>query len=411
MTIAPSNSSTIDPAITERHRQKFPALTDKAYFNYGGQGPMARESLDAIQQAHETMQQKGPFAESVYAWLSQELGSTRKVLAQELQIPMEALTLTENVTVGCNIALWGLDWQAGDHLLMSDCEHPGVIAAAQELSRRYGVELTTCPLLATLNQGDPTAIIAEHLRPETRLLMISHILWNTGQVIPLQEIVEVCHAHAPNPVWVLVDAAQSAGALPLRLTDSGVDFYAFTGHKWWCGPAGLGGLYIRPEVFEQIHPTFIGRRGITVDEAGNPAAWQSSGKRFEISTSDFSLAAGLKSAIALHNQWGSAEARYQRICELSHYLWERLTQLPKVACLRTTPPESGIVSFQINSDSAAAANLQPKLVAALEQQGIFLRTLLHPNCIRACTHYFTLESEIDRLVEAIQQWIANEIIS
>ena len=188
---------------------------------------MARDALDAIQRAHETMQQKGPFAESVYAWLSQEIGSTRKVLAQELQVPMEALTLTENVTVGCNIPLWGMDWKAGDHLLMSDCEHPGVIAAAQEVSRRYGVELTTCPLLDTLNQGEPAAIIAEHLRPETRLLLISHILWNTGQVIPLNEIVEVCHAHTPNPVWVLVDAAQSAGVLPLRLTDSGVDFYAF----------------------------------------------------------------------------------------------------------------------------------------------------------------------------------------
>ena len=145
-----------------------------------------------------------------------------------------------------------------------------------------------------------------------------------------------------------------------------------------------------------------------MDESGNPAAWQSSGKRFEISTSDFSLAAGLKTAIALHNQWGSAQARYQRICELSHYLWRRLTDLPAVTCLRTAPPESGLVSFQITSDSAAA-NLHPKLVATLEEQGIFLRTLLHPNCIRACTHYFTLESEIDRLVEAIQRWVVDEI--
>ena len=407
MTIAPSTSSMPDLAITERHRQNFPALTDKAYFNYGGQGPMARISLDAIQHAHEYFQQKGPFSENVNVWLRQEVVATRQIIAQELQVPAETVALTENVTVGCNIPLWGIDWRLGDHLLLSDCEHPGVIAAAQEVSRRYGVQVTVYPLLATLNQGDPTAVIADHLRPATRLLIISHILWNTGQLLPLTDIVEVCHAHTPQSVLVLVDAAQSVGVLPLNLIESGVDFYAFTGHKWWCGPAGLGGLYIRPDVLDQIHPTLIGWRGVTLDEVGNPTGWQSHAKRFEIATSDYPLMAGLKAAIALHNQWGSAQTRYQRICELSQYLWGRLTDLPTITCLRTAPPETGLVSFQITPNGAPAPKLHPQLVQTLEQQGIFLRTLLHPNCVRACTHYFTLESEIDQLVEAIQQWVAD----
>ena len=413
MTIAPSPSSmpdsSPDQAITAHHRQNFPALTNKVYFNYGGQGPMARSALDAIQQAHEEVQQKGPFSETVNAWIRQEVAATRQMIAQELRVPVETVALTEDVTVGCNIPLWGIDWRLGDHLLLSDCEHPGVIAAAQEVGRRYGVQVTTCPLLATLNQGDSAAVIADHLRPTTRLVIISHILWNTGQVLPLANIVKVCHTHTPDPVFVLVDAAQSVGVLPLSLIESRVDFYAFTGHKWWCGPAGLGGLYIRPEALDQIQPTFIGWRSITLDEAANPAGWQPNAKRFEIATSDYALTAGLRAAIALQNQWGSAQARYQRICELSQYLWRRLTDLPTITCLRTAPPEAGLVSFQITPNGGAPAPMRhPQLVHALEQQDIFIRTLLHPNCVRACTHYFTLESEIDQLVEAIQRWVVDE---
>jgi L-cysteine/cystine lyase len=68
---------------------------------------------------------------------------------------------------------------------------------------------------------------------------------------------------------VLIDAAQSVGVLPLQLDQLQADFYAFTGHKWWCGPEGLGGLYIRPEAMASLHPTFIGWRGITADVMGN----------------------------------------------------------------------------------------------------------------------------------------------
>jgi L-cysteine/cystine lyase len=103
---------------------------------------------------------------------------------------------------------------------MTDCEHPGIIAAAQEISRRFGVAIDTCPVLATAQGGDPVAVIDAHLQPQTRLLVISHILWNTGQVLPLGDLVALCHQR-PEPVWVLVDAAQSMGLLPLDLPATG----------------------------------------------------------------------------------------------------------------------------------------------------------------------------------------------
>jgi L-cysteine/cystine lyase len=288
--------------------------------------------------------------------------------------------------------MWGIDWHAGDHLLLSDCEHPGVIATAQEIARRFGVEVTTCPLMATLNEGDPISIIAENLRPKTRLVVLSHVLWNTGQVLPIDKIVEVCRS---NNSLLLIDAAQSVGVIPLDLTALGVDFYAFTGHKWLCGPAGVGGLYVRPETRENLHPTFIGLSGVITNSEAQPTGWQPDGRRYEVSTLPTSLYVGLKQAITIHEQWGTAQERYEQICQNSNYLWQKLNSLPNVKCLKNSPPESGLVSFQVTNQPSF------KLVQSLESENILTRTIANPNCIRVSVHYLTLESEIDQLIAAI----------
>ena len=418
----------------DNHRQQFPALANKAYFNYGGQGPLPETALDAIYQAYKRVQLGGPFSAEVGAWVVQEAMLTRRAIASELTVPPETIALTEDVTVGCNIALWGIDWKAGDHLLLSDCEHPGIVASVMELQRRFNIEVSVCPLAATLNEGDAVAVIADSLRPNTRLLVISHILWNTGQVLPLAEIVKVCHEPPLTPpcqgggqedfslvqgdgqedlsliqgggkealpakkhkVRVLVDAAQSVGVLPLNLIESGVDFYAFTGHKWWCGPEGLGGLYVSAEALADLHPVFIGWRGIVTDANAKVLGWKSGSQRYEIATSAYPLYAGLRSAIALQHEWGTIEERYAEICRLSKYLWERLSELPDVECLRTSAPEAGLVSFRL-------MNKMPhqQLVALWEKQGIMIRTIPSLDCVRACVHYFTTEAEIDKLVGAI----------
>lgn len=389
----------------QQHRQQMPALEHKTYFNYGGQGPMPQSALTAIQQAHQIIQQEGPFSGPVNQWLQQEAQQARQRMATALGVAPTTITLTEDVTVGCNVPLWGLSWEAGDHILLSDCEHPGIVAAVQELSRRRQLTVSVFPLLGATNT---VAAIAAALRPTTRLLVISHVLWNTGQVIPLQAVSELCRQQ-PRPVRVLVDAAQSVGMLPLNLSRCGADFYAFTGHKWWCGPAGIGGLYIRPEMLSEVAPTFIGWRGVQIDHDGNPTGWQPDGRRFEIATSDGALWPALRAAIDLHDQWGTAEQRYVRICQLSSYLWERLHRLPQVTCLLPAPPESGLVSFQITPAGQPSPALHRQLVQALESRQIYLRTLLAPNCVRACTHYFTLASEIDRLVEAIAAFCREQI--
>ncbi len=392
-------TSITNPSLSiAQYRQKFPALANKRYFNFGGQGPLPQESITAIQKAYHYIQEAGPFSGKVNDWVIAEANLTRGAIASEIGVSKETIALTEDVTVGCNIALWGINWQKGDRILLTDCEHPGIIATVQEIAQRFEVEFSFCPIMATLNEGNPTEVILQHLQPRTKLVVLSHVLWNTGQVLPLAEIVKACRDYSPHsqPVKILVDAAQSVGLLPLNLTELEVDFYAFTCHKWWCGPGGIGGLYIKPEVLEELNPTFIGWRGIIVDKVGQPIGWQPDARRFEVATSAYPLYKGVQAAIALHQSWGTGEARYQQICQLSKYLWQRLSEVKSVRCLLTSPPQSGLVSFVLTNGKSSH-----QLVKSLEEQGFLLRTLRDPDCIRACLHYFSNFEDIDKLVEVL----------
>lgn len=374
------------------HRHLFPALANKSYFNYGGQGPMPQAAIDAVVEAQIHIQQLGPFANAVYPWVEKQMAIARNSIATELNVTQQTITLTENVTVGCNIAMWGINWQPGDHLLLTDCEHHAIVAIAETIAQRFKVEVTTCPILTADN---PVEVISQHLRPNTRLVAISHILWNTGQILEVDKIAAICRQKKTR---LLVDAAQSFGAIPLNLEKLGVDFYAFTGHKWMCGPAGLGGLYVRPEAKTDLLPTFVGWRSVTTDTKGQPQDLHSDGRSYEIATSDFPLLAGLNKAIETHNQWGNIQSRYEQILKNSEYLWQKLQALPNVRCLLSTPPKSGLVSFELNDSQSKTSQ---KLVNYLEGQRIYIRTIANPDCVRACVHYFTLESEIDELVERV----------
>jgi L-cysteine/cystine lyase len=389
-----------DPLTLANYRQQFPALATKAYFNYGGQGPMPQASLDAIIAAYDRIQSQGPFGLKTSELVGRESNLTRQAIASELGVSAGTIALTENVTAGCNIALWGLNWQHGDRILLSDCEHPGIIASIKEICRRFQVVVDLFPLMATLNGGDPVTIITKHLQPQTRLVVLSHVLWNTGQVLPLAEITAGIgqYSQTNQQIRILVDAAQSVGLLPLNLAQLGIDFYAFTGHKWWCGPEGVGGLYIHPDALASLDPTFIGWRSLDYGKSELPLV--NDARRYEVATSAYPLYAGLRAAIATHQSWGSTEQRASKVVNLATYLWENLQQVAGIKCLNQTAPQSGLVSFQVVVENHA------KLVKDLEDRHFYLRTIVDPDCIRACTHYFTSTAEIDELIQCLRKLIS-----
>jgi len=386
-------------------RELCPALANKTYFNYGGQGPLPTPALEAITASWHRIQELGPFTSDVWPFIEQETARVRGQLAALCGVGPHRLALTENVTSGCVLPLWGLPWQRGDELLISDCEHPGVVAACQELARREGLSISTLPVLelccATPQAELDTAVLdalEQRLTPRTRLVALSHLLWNSGSVMPIPAVAECLRQHPLQP-WLLVDAAQSMGSLPVQEAAATADIYAFTGHKWCCGPEGLGGVALSERLLEQAQPTLIGWRSLR-HEASAGSSFHSDARRFEVATSCVPLCSGLATSLERLAAEGSPEQRLQQIQKGSLQLWQGLQSIGSARTLLLEPPPAGLVSFHLEGHATAS------VVAELGAQGIWIRRLDEPDCLRACTHITTTANEIETLLTALQQLAA-----
>ena len=387
-------------------RELCPALLNKTYFNYGGQGPLPTPSLEAIQASWRRIQELGPFTTDVWPFIGAEVSSTRRRLAELCGVAPHRLALSENVTSGCVLPLWGLPFDSGDRLLISDCEHPGVVAACVELARREGLTIDTLPV-KQLRGDQPSTdagvmdALEQSLTPRSRLVVLSHLLWNTGQIMPIPAVAERLAQH-PQAPYLLVDAAQSFGQIPVQDAAAAADIYAFTGHKWACGPEGLGGVALSERVLNEGQPTVIGWRSLQDESKADLSSsdpFHHDSRRFEVATSCVPLMAGLRSSLELLDQEGSAETRLARIRQLSGDLWSGLREMPGVKPLMEVPPASGLVSFQLSCDAAPA-----EVVQQLGQQGLWIRDLADPSCLRACTHVTTTEAETEALTTAIARY-------
>jgi len=384
-------------------RELCPALQSKTYFNYGGQGPLPTPALEAITASWTRIQELGPFTAEIWPFIAAEVNATRRKLADWCGVPPHRLALTENVTSGCVLPLWGLPFTRGDRMLISDCEHPGVVAACVELARREQLSIDVLPVKhlrgdqASTDRGVMDALQTA-LTPRTRLVVLSHLLWNTGQVMPIPAVADALAQHPQHP-FLLVDAAQSFGQIPVAAAAAAADIYGFTGHKWACGPEGLGGVALSERVLEDAQPTLIGWRSLrdeTKADLSSDDPFHHDSRRFEVATSCVPLLAGLRTSMELLEATGDAAARLDAIQSLSGSLWRQLQALDGVEPLLTVPPSSGLVSFQLTNGPSPS-----DVVKQLGSQGLWIRDLADPSCLRACTHLCCTSEELEALTQAV----------
>lgn len=382
--------------LLRRHRQHFGVLGHKTYLNFGAQGLLPRPALEALRSFYEETERAAPLTAEGGMALLLALRQARAALASALRAPETAIALVESTSTGCNIALWGIDWRCGDRLVISDREYPGVAAAVSAVAGRFGVEVVTWPLAGPRERR--LEDLAGLLGPRTRAVVVSHVPWDTGEVLPLAEIARLCRDRGEGRIRLIVDGAQAVGVLPLDLPAMGADVYAFPGHKWWCGPEGAAGLYVGPEALAELQPTFVGPRSFAFTSSGEVSGFLPGASRFEVSTSAAALHAALRVAVGLHEEWGTAEARLERILRIGRRLWEGLGEMEPDRLVRqqTAPPETGLVFFRVLGWDSQ------RLVRSLEGRGIVLRAIPHTGYVRASVHYLNLEEEVDRLLDAVR---------
>ncbi len=385
-----------------------PALQNKSYFNYGGQGPLPQESLNAITASWRKIQTLGPFTNKVWPYIASEVDTTRKLLAGLCGVPPTRLALTENVTSGCVLPLWGLLFSPGERILISDCEHPGVVAACKELARREQLEIDILRL-EQLKEGScnqietDSAVINELnqcLKQKTRLVVLSHLFWNTGQRMPICKVAQHLKEHPKQP-YLLVDGAQSFGQIPIQDEAKAADIYAFTGHKWACGPEGLGGVAVSERVLSESSPTLVGWRSLKNENTTNFNAMNSfhlDSRRFEVATSCVPLLAGLRCSLKLFEATGTSAQRLEKIQSWSAQLWDLLRGIEGVEPLLKGHPPAGLVTFSLSNGMPTR-----EIVKKLGGKGLWIRDIESPVSLRACLHIISESEEINSLAKAIKE--------
>ncbi|MDD2391143.1 MAG: aminotransferase class V-fold PLP-dependent enzyme [Desulfobacterales bacterium] len=184
-----------------------------------------------------------------------ELVETRITLARLFNIsdPLR-IVIAKNATEALNFAVFGL-LKPEDHVITSSMEHNSVMRPLREMASR-GMQLSVirCSAAGELDPKD----IADAIQPNTRAIFLTHASNVTGTIMPVAEVGTIAKEHG---LVFCVDAAQTAGTVPIDVSAMNIDLLAFTGHKSLCGPQGTGGLYIRKGLDKEISPLEMGGTG------------------------------------------------------------------------------------------------------------------------------------------------------
>lgn len=374
----------------ERIRQALPAALSRRYFNNGSCGPLPVECQRAIAEEADRELRQGRVGSQAAARAAALHGQARAALSRVLHAPEGTVALTHHTTEGLNIAILGHEFSPGDEILTTSVEHIGALAPLFSLKERRGVRITALEVGA-----DPAGLadlVAAAIGPRTRMMVLSHVAYATGAVLPVKRIAEICRRRN---VLVVVDGAQAAGALPVDVVELGVDAYAIPGQKWLYGPEGTGALYVRRELIPTLVPPESGYASMARwDEAALTHAFHPDARRFEVGSVYLPALAGLVASLRwLETEVGLAWV-HARVAALASAVGERIAALPGARVL-TPPGAAGLVVFNLDAVDPQAA------VAALEAQGILIRWVPRPRALRVSVAAHNDAADVEALLMAL----------
>jgi cysteine desulfurase family protein len=312
------------------------------------------------------------------------------------------LVFTKNATEALNLAIAGL-LSPGDHVITSSMEHNSVMRPLRALESK-GVELS---VIGCSPQGalDPKNLLTM-IKTTTKAVIITHASNVTGTIMPIQEVGYFAGKH---DLTFCVDAAQTAGALPIDVSKMNIDLMAFSGHKALFGPQGTGGLYIRKGIEEKINPLIVGGTGSRSEHESQPDFMPD---RYESGTLNTLGLAGLGAGVKYILDKGVDNIRIRERMLTLRFL-EGLQSIEglRIYGIGDASRQISVVSFNIDG-------LTPSEVSFTldEQFGIMSRPGLHcaPSAhrtigtfpggtVRFSLGYFNTEEEIDYAIDTVRQ--------
>lgn len=303
----------------------------------------------------------------------------------------EEVAITRNTTESLDTIIGGMDYRKGDEAIMSNQDYGSMVEAFHQQKRRHGLVCKVIDLpLHPRSDSEIVERYAKAITERTRILLVTHLINITGQVLPVKKICEMARSKG---VEVMVDGAHSFAQLEFRIPDLGCDYFGASLHKWLCCPLGAGILYVRKDRIAQIWPLF-GDVSRPVDDI----------RKFEhYGTHPAATTIAISDAIRFHHFIGSAR-KEARLKYLRDYWTTRIADLPRIKL--NTPLEP--------SRSSAIANLAVEGLTPTELANrlyndyrIYTVAINHPvvKGVRVTPHLYTRLDDLDRFVEAVKDLV------
>ena len=350
-------------------RAEFPVLDQIAYLNAGTDGPVPQRAAAAAAASIAAQADGGRSGKAHFEEVQAARAAIRQHAAALMRVDTSEIALTHSTTDGMNLIVRGLRLGAGDAVLTSDEEHPGLLAPLAALAHETGVEVQVAPF----------AQIAQAVTPQTKLIACSPVSWVNGQVADTQAL-------AATGVPVLLDGAQGLGAVPVHPKALGCAFYGAAGQKWLCGPDQSGYLYVDADWIDRLGAPWPGYQSLA--DAQRPLELQlaEGAARFDLGFPAPHDAAWALAAWQVFEQhdWDEVVVRGPTLAQvLADRLRERgLTVAPRGS--------STLVSFETPDPE--------HFVARASEAGVIVRFLPGRGLVRASVGAWSDESDLDRLM-------------
>ena len=350
-------------------RSEFPVFERASYLNAGSVGPTPRAGAEAAI-AEVRVQAEGTRAGTAeFEHQARLMTELRGRAAGLLGCDANEVALTGATTDGVNAVVGGLELGAGDEVLTSDEEHPGLLAPLAAARVLRGVSVRAVPFTEVAGEAGPS----------TRLIACSHVSWQTGRVADAEAL-------AATGVPVLLDGAQGLGAVPVDVRTLGCDYYAASGQKWLCGPPGSGYLYVRSDRIEHLSPIAPGYQSLAEPDRAADFGLKDEAARF-----DAGFPASHQTAWALAAMDVLDGAGMERVLARGPELASRLAQDLAGRGLSVAPRgRSTLVSWETGDPEEESKRLG--------DEGLILRNLPGTPYVRASVGAWSSEEELDRLV-------------
>jgi len=369
------------------------------HFNNAGAALSPDQVTAAVIEHLRREQEIGPYEAAAAA--ADELEKFYSEMAKLLGCRAEEIAFIENATRAWDLALYAVDLQAGDEILTARNEYASNYLGLLHLARQRGLSITV------IDSDDDGLIDLEALErsisPRSRLIALTHIASQRGDIQPAAEVGEIAHRHG---LLYLLDACQSVGHLRLDVETLQCDFLTGTGRKYLRGPRGTGFLYVRGSILKDLNPEFVDLHAAswTTAETFN---WRPGASRFEVFERFVAGQIGLARAVAYANSLG-APAIEARIRALAVRLRQRLFQIRGLRVLERSTNFSGIVTF--HCEQIQAEKLQLRLrkegvntsVARASGARLDLDREEMQAVSRASVHYYNSETEIEGFASKLE---------